>query len=202
MRAADRLPLCTFSVISTTIKSTPLSANTGRSIIPTILRLESPVHKTFTRVVTRQFDAHNIDTFFQSLCIYIYIIFRRLRSLRSFRGERRNFVFPFLLPSDRKRNGRSYRSRDHTMYVLQVYLSLSQSRRSYTRKKEDLFVVLLQRGCIVVSSSTVEISNRVESLSPQGDFRHALLSRRCTAPDPSTEYIFQRILARLSDHGI
>lgn len=200
MRAADRLPLCTFSVISTTIKSTPLSANTGRSIIPTILRLESPVHKTFTRVVTRQFDAHNIDTFFQSLCIYIYIIFRRLRSLRSFRGERRNFVFPFLLPSDRKRNGRSYRSRDHTMYVLQVYLS--QSRRSYTRKKEDLFVVLLQRGCIVVSSSTVEISNRVESLSPQGDFRHALLSRRCTAPDPSTEYIFQRILARLSDHGI
>lgn len=75
MRAADRLPLCTFSVISTTIKSTPLSANTGRSIIPTILRLESPVHKTFTRVVTRQFDAHNIDTFFQSLCIYIYILY-------------------------------------------------------------------------------------------------------------------------------
>lgn len=140
MRAADRLPLCTFSVISTTIKSTPLSANTGRSIIPTILRLESPVHKTFTRVVTRQFDAHNIDTFFQSLCIYIYIIFRRLRSLRSFRGERRNFVFPFLLPSDRKRNGRSYRSRDHTMYVLQVYLSLSLSREEVIpgRKKISL----------------------------------------------------------------
>lgn len=100
MRAAGRLPLCTFSVISTTIKSTPLSANTGRSIIPTILRLESPVHKTFTRVVTRQFDAHNIDTFFPNLYVYIYIYYISSSIVLSVRSVAREgisfFLFPFL----------------------------------------------------------------------------------------------------------
>lgn len=118
------------------------------------------MHKTFTRVVTRQFDAHNIDSHFSRfsripiVCIYIY--FSSSSFLRSFHAERTNFIFPplFLLPANRKRKGRSYRYK----FLSDREQFIPGRKRSLCHSKED---------APYRHRPTVEISNRVESLSPR-----------------------------------
>lgn len=117
------------------------------------------MHKTFTRVVTRQFDAYNIDTFFPILPYSdrLYVYFSSSSFLHSFRAERTNFIFPPLLPlpANRKRKGRSYRYK----FLSDREQFIPGRKRSLCHSKED---------APYRHRPTVEISNRVESLSPRG----------------------------------
>lgn len=121
------------------------------------------MHKTFTRVVTRQFDAHNIDSHFSRfsripiVCIYIYfsssiyIFF----SVHSMPRKRISFFPPLLpLPANRKRKGRSYRYK----FLSDREQFIPGRKRSLCHSKED---------APYRHRPTVEISNRVESLSPR-----------------------------------
>lgn len=116
------------------------------------------MHKTFTRVVTRQFDAYNIDTFFPILPYSdrLYVYFSSSSFLHSFRAERTNFIFPPLLPlpANRKRKGRSYRYK----FLSDREQFIPGRKRSLCHSKED---------APYRHRPTVEISNRVESLSPR-----------------------------------
>lgn len=117
------------------------------------------MHKTFTRVVTRQFDAHNIDSHFSRFSripiVYTYIFRRQVFSIHSVPRERISFFPPLLpLPANRKRKGRSYRYK----FLSDREQFIPGRKRSLCHSKED---------APYRHRPTVEISNRVESLSPR-----------------------------------
>lgn len=117
------------------------------------------MHKTFTRVVTRQFDAHNIDSHFSRFSripiVYTYIFRRQVFSIHSVPRERISFFLPsFLYPRiEREKADR-------------IDTSFSPIANNLYQEERDLFVIRKRMPRIVIRP-TVEISNRVESLSPR-----------------------------------
>lgn len=116
------------------------------------------MHKTFTRVVTRQFDAHNIDTFFPILPYSVHLYTYIFSSFSPFISCReKEFYFPLLPPSffhpriERKKK-----------QIVSIGTSFSRIANNLYQEERDLFVILKRMPRIVI-----EISNRVESLSPR-----------------------------------
>lgn len=101
------------------------------------------MHKTFTRVVTRQFDAHNIDSHFSRFSripiVYTYIFRRQVFSIHSVPRERISFFLPsFLYP----RIEREKADRIDTSFSL-IANNLYQEER-------DLFVIRKRMPRIVI----------------------------------------------------
>lgn len=119
------------------------------------------MHKTFTRVVTRQFDAHNIDSHFSRFSripiVYTYIFRRQVFSIHSVPRERISFFLPsFLYPRiEREKADRI----DAYKFLSDREQFIPGRKRSLCHSKED---------APYRHRPTVEISNRVESLSPRG----------------------------------
>lgn len=110
------------------------------------------MHKTFTRVVTRQFDAHNIDTFFRSPIYsnhqYIYIFFVvYVFSIHSVPREGISFFLPSFLPLriEREKADRIDARNNDTR---RTFLSLIGN--NLYQEERDLFVILKRMPGIVI----------------------------------------------------